>query len=154
MKKHTKTLAIASTTLFGLLSSWASYAHDGHGHCRTRCWYDHHGRRICRTVCYGPGHPQGNGDLASLSSLGALLLSTSAIDNAEQKKVLLVQATEDAAAYLDSGKMTGVLASLVSLSREEAIKEAGAERAASLTDEDLVMGILESAQDLLTPKKQ
>lgn len=136
-------------------ASSAALADHGHGgghgggHCRTRCWFDAWGNRVCRTVCYGHGPGHGDDDLAAVSSLGALTLLTSAADNAGQKQIVLRQATEDAAAYLDSGRMTGVLPSLVQLAREEASKKVGAEMAAQLSDEDLVLSILESAEGLL-----
>ena len=113
--------------------------------CYRRCYYGPHGRRVCRTVCHR--HDPG---VAVLSSTSALLLSTSALNNAHHKELYLMQATEDAAHYLGTGQQTGVLPSLIRLSRESAEKEFGPEAEAQLTDEEVVRGILESAEALLS----
>ncbi len=151
-----RTILTASLVLASLASQ-AALAHPPR--CRTSCWYDRYGFRTCRTVCndhghpHHPGHPghgHGHGnDLSELSSISALLLSTSAIDNADQKQVLLVNVTEDAANYLETGRMTGLLPQMLQLAREEAAKTAGLEAAQKLSNDELVVALLESAEKLL-----
>jgi hypothetical protein len=116
-------------------------------HCRRRCHFNPSGRTVCRTVCYG--HGNASGDLAVLSSTSALLFSTSALDNLDEKQLMVVQATEDAAEFLATGRKSGILPSLLQLSREAAAREAGTELAAQMSDEELVEGIIESAEKLL-----
>lgn len=156
MKSEIKFRLLALGALAGLqLIAIVAQAHE----CYRRCHYTPSGVRVCRTVCHGhghhpghPGHGHGDEDLAAASSLTALLFSTSAIDNLDDKQLLVVQATEDAAHYLETGRKTGLLPSLLQLSREDAAKRAGVELAAELTDEELVQGILESAEKVFDQK--
>lgn len=149
-----RTLFTALVALAGIASQ-AALAHPPR--CRTSCWFDYYGNRVCRTVCndhghpHHPGHPGHGNDLSDLSCISALLLSTSAIDNADQKQVLLVNVTEDAATYLETGRMTGLLPQMLQLAREEAAKTAGIRAAQALSNDELVVGLLESAEKLLKP---
>jgi hypothetical protein len=151
MKKSVLTLGFLSVAglVLAQLPAPSASAHD----CHRRCFYNPAGIRVCRTVCHGhghhPGHGHGDDDLAAMSSITALLFSTSAVENAEEKNVILVQATEDAAYFLETGNKTGLLPSLLQLTREDAAKRAGTEIAASLTDEEIVVSLLESAEKLL-----
>ena len=86
-----------------------------------------------------------NNDLAISASILAISATTLAMDNDKQ---VLVNAAEDAAVYLESGKMTGTLAALVQLARENALKING-EKAASLSEAQLVDGILSAAEQAL-----
>jgi len=63
--------------------------------------------------------------------------------------VLLVNVTEDAANYLETGRMTGLLPQMLQLAREEAAKTAGLEAAQKLSNDELVVALLESAEKLL-----
>jgi len=164
MRSETKFRLLALGALAGLqLIAIVAQAHDYYRRCYRRCHYTPSGVRVCRTVCHGhghhpghppghPGHGHGDEDLAAASSLTALLFSTSAIDNLDDKQLLVVQATEDAAHYLETGRKSGLLPSLLKLSREDAAKRAGVELAAELTDDELVQGILESAEKVFNEK--
>ena len=134
------------TLLATALLADAALAHGSD--CRRRCYRQAPtGRRVCRTVCYHDGNP--DADLAVLSSTTALLFSTSALENLDDKQLMIVQASEDAAQFLATGRKTGILPSLLQLSREAAAREAGLDLAGQITDEELVEGILASTEKLL-----
>ncbi len=137
----------AVTTLAGSMA-------QAHRNCSTDCWYDRWGGRHCRTVCHDHHHPNppvvivdpDKEDLAISASLLAISAISIALDN---KSVALVQASEDAAAFIETGRMTGTLAALVQSAREEAAKLRGVDEAAALTEAELVDGILAAAEKAL-----
>lgn len=82
-----------------------------------------------------------------MSSSFAISLSTQAAD--DDKLQIHLQAAEDAAVYLETGRMTGTLAALVSLAREKATELSGADAAAQLSESQLVDGLLAAAEQAL-----
>jgi len=151
--------SMASQTVFSALLALSAFSGiaQAHSQCYTDCWYDRWGNRHCRTVCDNTHHhptpppvvvvDPDKEDLAISASILAISATTLAIN--DNKTVALVQVTEDAAAYLDSGKMTGALAAMLNLAREEAAKKAGVDVATQLSDAQLVDGLLQAAEQAL-----
>ena len=138
-------------SVFGLVALAGNLA-QAHPDCRTECWTDRWGHRDCRTVCHGHGHhhdPIDDRDLAISASILAISATTLAMDDHKQ---MIVNAAEDAAAYIETGRMTGALAAIVQVAREKSIKLAGIEKAASLSEAELVDGILAAAEQALEQK--
>ncbi|MEN9723939.1 MAG: hypothetical protein RJB38_1925 [Pseudomonadota bacterium] len=148
MKKLTLVM-LAVMALFNVAnpSAWA------HPSCRQECWYDRWGGSHCTTRCDHHHHhpaPPSNDDAAGallLSASSLALFATTIADN--PKEVVAIHAAEDAAAYFETGKLTGTLAALVRVARDEFMKTAGAEKAAALTEAELVDGILAAAEAAL-----
>jgi hypothetical protein len=105
--------------------------------------HDHHHHH---DTCSDRGDCDG-ADLAFMSSSFAISLSTQAAD--DDKLQIHLQAAEDAAVYLETGRMTGTLAALVSLAREKATELSGADAAAQLSESQLVDGLLAAAEQAL-----
>ena len=146
-----------SKLLFSLLavSAVSGTVARAHSDCYTECWYDSWGGRHCRTDCRPHHHhpapppvvvvdPDKN-DLAISASILAISATTLAMND---DKRVLVNAAEDAAAYFESGKMSGTLAALVQLARENAAK-VDSDAAAKLSEAQLVDGILSAAEQAL-----
>jgi hypothetical protein len=135
-------IALVSTT-----SAWAHSEHRGrghHGHHHDHRHDHHHDHR--HDTCSDRGDCDG-ADLVFMSTSLAISLST---QGAEDKKLQIhLQAAEDAAVYLESGRMTGTLAALVALSREKAAQLSGAEAGARLSEQELVDGLLAAAEKAL-----
>ncbi len=156
---YSKNLIFTALALFTLSGSVAQ-AHPAR--CYEDCWYDRWGHRHCRTVCHHDGHHHNpppvviidpdKGDIAISAGISALSLTTSAIEDGELKELLVVQVSEDAAAYLENGRMTGLLPALLRLAREDAAKQVGAEQASEISETALVDGILSAAEAALEKK--
>jgi hypothetical protein len=138
---------------FSSLSSSVALAHR---ECYTECWSDRWGHRRCETRCHSHSHPGpvpapiDDRDLAISASVLAISVSTLAMDGNKQ---VIVNAAEDAAAFIETGRMTGTLAAMVQVAREQAAKLAGVENASELTEAELVDGILAAAEQALEEQK-
>ncbi|NDD92666.1 hypothetical protein EBZ37_11325, partial [bacterium] len=84
-------------------------------------------------------------------SASILAISATTLAMQDDDKQVLVNAAEDAAAYFENGKMSGTLAALVQLARENAAKM-DSEAAAKLSEAQLVDGILSAAEQALDHK--
>jgi hypothetical protein len=137
-----------------VLSPFSSTLVLAHQDCYTECWYDRWGNRRCETRCHSHSHPAptpiDDRDLAISASLLAISVSTLAMNHHKQ---VIVNAAEDAAAYVETGRMTGTLAAMVQVAREQAAKIAGVEKAAELTEVQLVDGILAAAEQTLAEQQ-
>jgi hypothetical protein len=145
-----KTLILSLLALCSLSSNFAL----AHNDCYTECWFDRWGHRRCETRCNShshPGHPVDDHDLAISASLLAISVTTLAMD--DHHKQVIVNAAEDAAAYVETGRMTGTLAAMVQVAREQAAKIAGVEKAAEVTEAQLVDGILAAAEQTLAAQQ-
>ncbi len=141
---------ILALLAFSSLSSTIALAHR---ECYTECWYDRWGNRRCETRCHSHHHPAppvDDGDLAISASLLAISVTTLAMDHHKQ---VVMNAAEDAAAYIESGRMTGTLAAMVQVAREQAATIAGVEKASELTEAELVDGILAAAEQSLSQQQ-
>ncbi len=147
MKEKLMRKLIIALLAFSSLSSTIALAHR---ECYTECWYDRWGSRRCETRCHSHHHPAptpiDDRDLAISASLLAISVTTLAMDH---HKEVVMNAAEDAAAYIEAGRMTGTLAAMVQLAREQAAKIAGVEKAGELTEAELVDGILAAAEQTL-----